>query len=46
MTLLELQAIDPTVAYGSKPPKRHSNLSVALCNGGASTLSVALCSGK
>ncbi|WP_373921968.1 SapB/AmfS family lanthipeptide [Streptomyces sp. T12] len=46
MTLLELQAIDPTVATGGKPPKRHSNLSVVLCDGGASALSIALCSGK
>ncbi|MBT2423853.1 SapB/AmfS family lanthipeptide [Streptomyces sp. ISL-22] len=46
MTLLELQAIDPTVATGGKPPKRHSNFSVTLCAGGASNLSLLLCSGK
>ncbi|GGX00650.1 SapB/AmfS family lanthipeptide [Streptomyces lomondensis] len=48
MTLLELQAMDPTVSYGGgKGGKgRHSRLSVTLCAGGASNLSALLCRGK
>ncbi|MBT2400100.1 SapB/AmfS family lanthipeptide [Streptomyces sp. ISL-100] len=47
MTLLELQAMDPTIATGGGGGrKRHSNLSVTLCAGSASSYSVLLCSGK
>ncbi|MER7407300.1 SapB/AmfS family lanthipeptide [Streptomyces sp. NPDC000070] len=48
MTLLELQAMDPSVATGGGKGRkgRHSNFSITLCAGGASTYSVLLCSGK